>query len=212
MKKLKALKVELSGDQGVKNVQRAFINLTEIREKFRLKTQEKVIIRLMAYNIKPEASRITVQNYLKMDTEEAQKAGREVNKFHDLLMEMAVTFERAHELGLKASKPATTNGGENKGGNKNNPRSDRKNRKARGGDVGASQKGNGAGNSKGNGDKGADKPKSEKQKVGEKLKSIGLVGKCLSKLGATTRLGRVQRYRRKRKTGQYGSIWWPEVW
>ena len=177
MTKVKALKLELTGEQGVKNVQRAFINLTEIRDKYRLKTKEKEIIRLLAYNIKPDESRMTVQNYLKAESEEATQAGLKISKFHDLLMDMAITFEKAHELGLKA-KPPKSSGNGDKGGNKTNSRKGRGNREGRGNKNNSKQKEKG-GSGDGKPSDGDNNPKSEKQRIGEKLKAKGLVGKCL---------------------------------
>ena len=179
MKKVKALKLELSGEQGVKNVQRAFINLTEIREKYRLKTKEKEIVRVMAYNIKPDESRMTVQNYLKMESEDAIQAGLKVAKFHDLLMDMVMTFEKAHGLGLKTNQPPRSTGDGNGGGNSKNSRKGREKQKGRGDKRNSKSKGKGNPSVE-NPKDGDDKPKSEKQKIGEKLKAMGLVGKCLN--------------------------------
>ena len=41
IKQIKEIKIELSGSQGVRNVQRAFMQVDEIKQKYRLKTAEK---------------------------------------------------------------------------------------------------------------------------------------------------------------------------
>ena len=45
IKQIKALKIALSGEHGVKNVQKTFMELAEIRRKYRLNTCEKEIIK-----------------------------------------------------------------------------------------------------------------------------------------------------------------------
>ena len=41
IKQIKAIKIDLAGENGVRNVQRAFIKLHDIRRKYRLKLMEK---------------------------------------------------------------------------------------------------------------------------------------------------------------------------
>ena len=45
IKKLRALKIVLTGEEGVRNVQRAFIELDDVRRKYRLLTAENEIIK-----------------------------------------------------------------------------------------------------------------------------------------------------------------------
>ena len=126
IKEIKALKIVLTGQDGVKNVQKAFMDLAEIRRKYRLGTSEKEIIKWLAWNITPERARLTVQNHLKEEGEEARKAGREIKMFHDLVMGMAEQFEGAYRLGMgertKTRKPKNP---KNKGENKHRDRSQR---------------------------------------------------------------------------------------
>ena len=54
IKEIKALRIALSGEFGVRNVQKVFMELAEIRRKYRLKTNEKEIVKWLSYNITPE--------------------------------------------------------------------------------------------------------------------------------------------------------------
>ena len=64
------------------------MDLAEIRRKYRFETSEKEIIKWLTWNLTSERARLTVQNHLKEDGEEARRAGCEVKKFHDLIMNM----------------------------------------------------------------------------------------------------------------------------
>ena len=55
----------------------------------------------MVYNKKPAEVRITVQNYLKQSEDNAQLTYRNVDKFHNLLTDVAARFSKAFKLGLK---------------------------------------------------------------------------------------------------------------
>ena len=84
---------------------------------------------------------MTVQNYLKEEDEDVQRARLEVKAFHDLIMEMTEQFAKTYELGMgeKVRVPK-------KHGDK---RRDKEN--------GQSEKGDGGGGNKGN--PGAENPK-----------------------------------------------------
>ena len=143
IKEIKALKISLTGKDGVKNVQKAFMDLAEIRRKYRLATSEKEIIKWLTWNVTPERARLTVQNYLKEEGEDARKAGRQVKEYHDLIMGMAEQFEGAYRLGMgeKARKPKSQRNVDKNKGNKDRTRSrqpgnGRDSNKSRDGDEG----------------------------------------------------------------------------
>lgn len=54
IKEVKAIKIALTGKDGVRNVQKAFMDLAEVRRKYRLGTNEKEIIKWLTWNITPE--------------------------------------------------------------------------------------------------------------------------------------------------------------
>ena len=78
VEQIQKLKLKMAGEDGVKCVQRVFMELAEIRRKFRLSTKEKDIVKWLTVNITPEKTQTTVQNYLRQSEEGAQKASREV--------------------------------------------------------------------------------------------------------------------------------------
>ena len=95
LKAVKAVKISLTGEEGVRSVQRAFIELDEIKTKYRLRTNESEIIKWVAYNIQPKTARVTVQNYLKQSGRKAKRACRKLDCFHDLVMDIAQQFAKA---------------------------------------------------------------------------------------------------------------------
>ena len=101
-----------------------FIELAEIRRKHRLLTAESEIIKWLTYNIQPAESRVSVQNYLKQSESRAKKASRKLDRFHDLVMDMAMQFAKAHQLGMRP-KARPKGGGDpnpkNSKGTKNGP-------------------------------------------------------------------------------------------
>ena len=128
LKRLKAIKVDLGGDGGVRSVQSMFIEATKIREQFGLEISENEIIKGLVHEIKPPSAGKVVRDMLKKDTREARRARKRLEHFHDLLMEMAVTFKEAGELGMGAPKPAGNDqnnprgGGKGKGRGNNDPK------------------------------------------------------------------------------------------
>ena len=101
------------------------MELAEIRRKYRLGTCEKEIIKWLAWNITPERARLTVQNHLKEEGEEARKAGREVKVFHDLVMGMTEQFKGAYRLGMGEKTRMPRNPENPKGKNRRNGNNDR---------------------------------------------------------------------------------------
>ena len=67
------------------------------------------MIRWMVENITPEETKLTVQNFLKEEDEEAQRAGRDINAFHDLIMDLALKIEAALKLGIRSKKAPPRN-------------------------------------------------------------------------------------------------------
>ena len=61
---------------------------------------KKKIIKWITWNLTPERARVTVQNHLKEEGEEARRTGHEIKKFHDLIMSMVEQFEGAYRLGV----------------------------------------------------------------------------------------------------------------
>ena len=95
VKQLKNIAIALTGDQGVRNVQQAFIKVDELQSEFRLKIKEDQIVKWLSYKIKPEVAKITVGNYMKQDKQEARNASKTITGFHNLLMGIALQFESA---------------------------------------------------------------------------------------------------------------------
>ena len=102
VKKLKNLKLELTGEGGVRSVQTLFMTVDKTRTHYRLNTAEKEIIKWLTWNINPKRVRENVKAYLGQDSQKARRAGRKLKHFHALLMGIAKTFQASHELGMEA--------------------------------------------------------------------------------------------------------------
>ena len=122
IKEVKNIKITLTGEAGVRSVQRAFIQLDEIKTKYRLRTNESEIIKWVTYNIEPKTARVTVQNYLKQSGRKAKRACRKLDCFHDLVMDIAQQFAKAFELGIGLKSMTKTSGRKtrNQKGNRDN--------------------------------------------------------------------------------------------
>ena len=118
--KVKAIKITLTGEAGVRSVQRAFILLDELRTKYRLRTEECEMIKWITYNIQPKSARETVQNYLKQSGKKARRACKKMESYHDLVMDMAQQFERSYELGMRPKKKSQNGNERNKGSDNTN--------------------------------------------------------------------------------------------
>lgn len=92
IKKLRAIKIALTGDGAIPNVQTAFIDIDEIIRHHRLNTSEQEIIKWLTYNLGPEQVKRTVQNFLRKSTKTAKRASKKLRKFHRLLRRVAKQF------------------------------------------------------------------------------------------------------------------------
>lgn len=113
--KIQHLKLVLNGSKGVRNVQQTFMELGEIRRKYRLSTAEKQIVKWLVLNIEPEKTKSVVENYLKQNDKEAKRASKTIDAFHDLIMGMANKMAYAYELGFGAVDEETAEDEEKKG-------------------------------------------------------------------------------------------------
>ena len=68
IKKLRNLKLSLNGGDTIRQVQQLFINVRKIRRLYRLRTNQKQIIRWILKNVTPEPIKWTIQNILQQDT------------------------------------------------------------------------------------------------------------------------------------------------
>ena len=81
LKKLKAVKIDLGGEGGVRSVQMAFIEIEKIRTEYKLQIKEEEIIKNLQYAIKPVSTRDVIRNILKQGTKRASRARRRLHKF-----------------------------------------------------------------------------------------------------------------------------------
>ena len=100
VKKLRAIKISLSGDNAVRSVQTAFIKIDEIIQHHHLETNEKDIIKWMTWNLGPEKPKRTVENYLRKNNKKARRAGKKLKKFRAYVRKLAERFQDAYDLGI----------------------------------------------------------------------------------------------------------------
>ena len=122
IKKLKGLKLEITGEGGVRGVQTLFMTVDKTRKHYRLNTTEEQIIKWLTWNIQPTKVRDNVKSYLGQASKKAKRAGKRLREFHALLMSIAKTFQASYELGLETKprkKPSGKEGGSTRSKNKN---------------------------------------------------------------------------------------------
>ena len=105
LKKLKAVRIDLSGEEGERSVQQAFIEIGKIRKEYNLQIGEEEIIKNQMFELKPVSTRVVLKGILKQSNKRAKRARKKLNKFHDLLMEFLETFKEARAFGM-ATQPA----------------------------------------------------------------------------------------------------------
>ena len=127
LKKLKAVRIDLSGEGGVRSVQTAFIEIRKIRKEHKIQLKEEEIIKNLGYELKPLSTRTVIKNILKQDNRQSNKARKRLDKYHDLLMQFAKTFQEASELGLVAPKEQKPNPKNSK--NPRNPKTPKESKK-----------------------------------------------------------------------------------
>ena len=64
LKKLKAVRIDLGGEGGMRSVQSAFIEIGEIREEYNLQIKEEEVIKNQMYELKPVSTRMVIKNIL----------------------------------------------------------------------------------------------------------------------------------------------------
>ena len=106
LKKLKATRIDLSGENGVRSVQTAFIEIGKIRKEYNLQIKEEEIIKNLMYELKPVSTRAVIRDILKQGNKRSTKARKRLAKFHDLLMEFLKTFNEARAFGMVVTKEA----------------------------------------------------------------------------------------------------------
>ena len=106
IRQIKALKCNLTGVNGVRQVQNLFIQLRKIRMKYRLKTSPKQIIFWVTENLSPARVKDTVTNLQKQGESRGRKACKNLDYYHKLLRKIARKFKTAYDLGQE-SKPAS---------------------------------------------------------------------------------------------------------
>ena len=115
IKAIKALKCNLTGENGVKNVQELFIQVRRTRKRYRLRVSSKQIIYWLTSNISPPKVKRTIINIQKQEGRRGQKASKDLSYFHKILRRVARRFKVSHDLGLE-EKPKTGGGDYGKGG------------------------------------------------------------------------------------------------
>ena len=106
LKKLKAIRIDLGGENGTRSVQMAFIEIRKIRKEYNLQIKEEEIIKNQMYELKPISTRNVIKGILNQGNKRAKRARSKLNKFHDLLMEFFKTFEEARAFGMVAEPKA----------------------------------------------------------------------------------------------------------
>ena len=104
LKKLKALRLNITGENGVRSVQTTFIEVDKIRTQYRLKKKQEYIVKELVREMMPLEIRKAVRGLLGQDTKKAKKANKKITHLHDLIMKIAVKTEEAAALGLTATK------------------------------------------------------------------------------------------------------------
>ena len=99
LKKLRAVRIDLSGDKGTRSVQMTFIEIRKLRKEYKLRIKAEEIIINLIYELKPMATRQVIKNIMKKDNKDSFKARTSLDKFHDLVMQFVETFQEAREFG-----------------------------------------------------------------------------------------------------------------
>ena len=87
-------------------MQQLFIEVRRLRKLYRLKTQEKTIIKWLLRNLQPRAVKRNVESILQQRTRKGYRASKRLSAFHRLLMKVAKTFHRSIRLGILKRKDA----------------------------------------------------------------------------------------------------------
>ena len=78
----------------------AFIEIRKLRKEDKLRIKAEEIIKNLIYELKT----MVIKNIMKKDNKDSFKARTRLDKFHDLVIQFAETFQEARELGLSAAK------------------------------------------------------------------------------------------------------------
>ena len=151
-KELKKLKCTINPKYGVRNVQRLFIRVDEIKLQYRLRVKDKSVIAVLMKNIKPEAVQDTLYAYIYNGNDNQQKARICLKAFHDLLMWVAKYAEMQIKLGL-ISATNDREGNEDRNNSHNGRSNKRRNRNRNSKEGDANGNNNNTNNRKGDKDR-----------------------------------------------------------
>ena len=114
--RLKEVKINITGRNGVRNVQNGFIKIEEIIRHHRLNVKDSQIIKWITDGLGPEQVKTNVSNYLLKDSKDAQKVKKSLKKYHKKLRKLAKQFADAYELGMQEKAASSRANNEGSGG------------------------------------------------------------------------------------------------